>query len=430
MSTYITTTMLVAIDIGKNVNEIGVYHPHDLSPQRPSISVHSTRDGLNKTITIIDELLAAGHTIRLGNEPTGIYYENWTRQLRQHYQTAIADKRLSYELVPPKLVKDAREGLQQGRKRKTDRIDTQAIARCLLLNQGIPIRLPDVAQVAFEQWTQRYRSLDRAKRELQINIMTQVDRLWPGAFVNVSRFKKTHPKLEPPVPLVQTRPLERRLVQVLLSHFPNPYDALRLSETEMHQTLQQHMRAGLKTARKVLRNVRQAVLPPPEIAELYALRLHEDWTRLQLLNTQLDRLQVEAETLVMDTPAAILVSIPGVTPAYATRYLAAIQDARQFDRADKIWAFAGFDPIVNASGDHQRLGKISRKGDPAFRDTLFLIGQSTACHTPPIRAAFLRRYDRRAKNHVLATLHAAHKANRLLYRMLLTQRTYQPELHR
>lgn len=417
------TMILVAIDIGKNVNEIGVFRS-DLSAVQSSVTVHHNREGLQQTIATIDRLLAGGFHVKLGNEPTGIYYENWTRALRQHYQDAIREQRLSYELVPPKLVKDAREGLQNSRRRKTDRIDTQAIARCLLLNQGIPIRLPNVTQLAFSQWMLRYRALDHAKRTLQHGLMSQLDQLWPGAFVNVHQFKKTHPKLAPPTPLVQSRPLERKLVQIMLSHFPNPHEALALSESQFHQFLQQHMRAGRKTAQKVLRNLRQNVLPPPDIAEIYAVRVAEDWARLQLMMQQLEQLDLEAAALVDDTLAGVLVSMPGMTPAYATRYLAHIQDPQQFAHADKIWAFAGFDPVLNASGDRHQLGKISRKGDPAFRDTLYQIGQSTARHCPPIRAAFKRKYNPREKNHVLSIIHAAHKANRMLYHLLKTQQTY------
>jgi transposase len=184
------------------------------------------------------------------------------------------------------------------------------------------------------------------------------------------------------------------------------------------------MRAGRKTAQKVLRNLYQNVLPPPEIAAVYAVRVHEDWARLRLMSHQLEQLDLEAATLVDDTVAGVLVSVPGMTPAYATRYLAHIQDVEQFATADKIWAFAGFDPVLNASGDRHQLGKISRKGDPAFRDTLYQLGQSTARHCPPIRDAFKRKYNPREKNHVLATIHAAHKTNRMLYHLLKTQQTY------
>jgi hypothetical protein len=74
----------------------------------------------------------------------------------------------------------------------------------------------------------RFRRNQAEMRRLRNQIILQMDHLWSGAFVNVQRFKYFHPDLEPPVPLVETRPLERKLVQAILTHCPNPYDVLLL----------------------------------------------------------------------------------------------------------------------------------------------------------------------------------------------------------
>src|SRR5512145_451138 len=97
--------------------------------------------------------------------------------------------------------------------------------------------------------------------------------------------------------------------------------------------------------------------------------------------------------------------------------------------ADPIWAFAGFDPVLVQSGDTSRLGHISKHGDPALRDTLYHIGHSLTRHCPPITEAFHRAYHGHRNRRVLAILHAAHKANRLLYHLLLHQEPYDPSLH-
>ena len=87
------------------------------------------------------------------------------------------------------------------------------------------------------------------------------------------------------------------------------------------------------------------------------------------------------------------------------------------------------DPVYHQSGDSAWVGHMSKRGDPAFRDTLFLIGQSTARHCPPIRRAFQRAYRAQPRRRVLATLHAAHKANRLLYHLLRFKEVYCPDHH-
>jgi transposase len=323
------------------------------------------------------------------------------------------------------MVKLARQALQNGRVRKSDAIDTQAIARCLQQGQHLPARLPTGQSLLFTQWAGRYRALERERRHLQISLLRQVDQLWPGAFVNVKRFERAHPGLTPPVPLVQTRPLERKLVQAILSECPNPHDVRAFTVEEMVEFLRESVgRGGVKTARKVLRNAHQALLPPPEVAAIYAENVSADWARYQDCLARVETLQAQAETLVPQSPAAVLLTVPGVSAYHAARYLAAVGEAERFPSADHIWSYAGFDPIYAQSGDSSRLGKISRRGDPAFRDTLYLIGRSTAKHCPPVREAFQRCYRGQSRRQVLATIHAAHKANRLLYRLLIKQEPY------
>jgi transposase len=259
-------------------------------------------------------------------------------------------------------------------------------------------------------------------------LLAQMDRLWPGAFVNVKRFAARHPDLDVPIPLVQTRPLERKLVRALLNQAPNPYTVLAFEETELLDFLHTYVgkRSGLSTLRKVWHTLQQALLPPPDVAAIYAASLALDWQRYQQLEHDQAQLIAEARHLVPASPAAVLVSVPGIRAYHAARYLAAVGDVRRFPSADHLWAFAGLDPVFQQSGDGGWVGHLSKRGDPAFRDTLFLIGQSTARHCPSITQAFRRAYRAQPRRRILATLHAAHKANRLLYHLLLHQETYVP----
>ncbi|MCZ7543280.1 MAG: transposase [Anaerolineae bacterium] len=218
------------------------------------------------------------------------------------------------------------------------------------------------------------------------------------------------------------------MVQALLSHDPNPYAILALDEAALQTLLRQTVgRCGPVTARRVLDNARQALLPPPDVAAVYAEALQADWQRYQVLLTQLTSLETQAETLVPSSPAAVLTTVPGISAFHAARYLAAVQDVHRFPSADHIWAFAGFDPIRSQSGDTCRVGHISKRGDPAFRHTLYLIGKHTARHCPSIRRTFQQARQRfRDPTEVRAVLHAARKANRLLYRLLIDQVPYNP----
>jgi hypothetical protein len=124
------------------------------------------------------------------------------------------------------------------------------------------------------------------------------------------------------------------------------------------------------------------------------------------------------EPLIPLTPARHIPAIPGLSVNDAARYLAGVGAARRFHRAAEVWALAGWDPITDGSGDKpDRVGHISKHGDPAFRNTLYQVGYRTALHYAPIGLTFLDAIDR-GKSEIEATIHAAHRVNRICFHLL------------
>jgi hypothetical protein len=110
--------------------------------------------------------------------------------------------------------------------------------------------------------------------------------------------------------------------------------------------------------------------------------------------------------------------MPGLSDNDAARYLAGLGSAQRFHRDAEVWAFAGFDPITDGSGDSpDRIGHISKHGDPAFRDALYQMGYRAALHYAPIGLTFLDAYDR-GQSEVEATIHAAHRVNRICFHLV------------
>ena len=102
------------------------------------------------------------------------------------------------------------------------------------------------------------------------------------------------------------------------------------------------------------------------------------------LAERLVQLQQQAETLVPQSPAAVLTTVPGIGAYLAAQYLAYVVDPQRFNHADQIWSLAGFDVQQDDSGDRRRMGRITRRGDPAFRTMLFAIGLNTSQYRPAI----------------------------------------------
>lgn len=67
----------------------------------------------------------------------------------------------------------------------------------------------------------------------------------------------------------------------------------------------------------------------------------------------------------------------------------------RFTHAGQIWSFAGYDPIISETGNSKVQGKISYKGCPYLRATLYYrIGFMAAQHCPACQACYQRALQR------------------------------------
>ena len=119
-------TLVIALDIGKNVHWLGCYdgrlnvlvEPHKL---------RSDLDGFRQMTATVDPLLT-GERFRqaiLGHEFTGIYHEPWSWQIHEHYAPHLSPQAacpLVYHQLNPLLTKKRREN-NSIRRRSTDRLE-------------------------------------------------------------------------------------------------------------------------------------------------------------------------------------------------------------------------------------------------------------------------------------------------------------------
>lgn len=422
-------TLIGAFDIGKNVHWLGCYDgrlnvlvaPHKLRSDLP---------GFAQAAATIDPLLASGRFRRaiLGNEFTGVYHEPWAWEIQRHYAEIMqpdAPCPVEYRWLNPLLTKK-RQDETSIRQRSSDKTSVLAVAACLADGLGHPAHLYTETGALLRELVRTLEQLGGQQRHLIRQLLPQVDRLWPGAIADVKQFRAAHPELEPPTPIVQTHALDRDRLGALLLHCPNPHDALALGPAGLQALLRQHVgRAGPKTVGAILAMLQRAPLPPRTVAAIYARRLQADYQAYTALSERIAATEADLAALVPGTDARFLDSVPGISALLAARYCAQIGDVAWFPSAAHIWALAGFDLNSAESGDTKRLGHISKRGSPAFRDTLFQIGQHTAHHCPTIGLTYLAARER-GLDEVAATIHVAHKANRLCFTLLRERRPYAP----
>jgi transposase len=414
--------LVVLLDIGKNVHWAMASTASGQELVKPH-RLPATRAGFDRFIQMTDRLIAQHQPrwVLLGHEPTGVYHEPWGRALMDYYAAPLngqASPPMDYRFFNPYQVKLAR--LQTHlRHRKTDPRDLVAMFDLVTRGLGQPAYLPSGTELLIRQEVGFIRAQSRLLGRLERQLWPQLDRLWPGAAVNVQQFRKAHPGLPLPTPIVQTRPFQRARLGVLLAHCPNPYHLMALSDQQILDLFRQHTgRAGPALLRDLRAWASNAVLLPAQLAAPLADQIQRLFHHYLTTQTLIEEGRGRLVPLLPYTPARHLPAIPGLGDMDAAAYQAGVGSIQRFRRDAEVWAFAGFDPVTSGSGDHpERVGHLSKHGDPAFRDALYQMGFRVALHYAPVSLTFLDAFDR-GKCEVEATIHAAHRVNRICFHLM------------
>ena len=421
-------TLIAPLDVGKNA-DWAAFHTRDGLLLHQPLEVPTLKDGYERYVYTLDDLVTQHqpYLIILGHEPTGIYHENWARNLMIRYADHLegrANPPFLYYFVNSYQVKLNRTQTFLSFD-KTDLIDLGSIGDLLARGLGFPARLPTATDLLVRQEVRSIRATQSEQRRVANRILTTFDQLIPGAFLNPRRFARAHPNLPTPKPLA-TRPLERLMIEALITLCPNPYHILQLDRYDIIDLFHQHgYRCGPNTADNILSVVQRSLLPPPDVAPAFATILQREFEHYQFLASQLHKGLDSLQHLLPTTSARHLLPIPGTSTHLVARYLTAVGDVADVLFADQIWAKAGMNPSLYITGDTVIHGQMSKQGDPFFRDTLYLLGYQLALHCAYFGDTFLEAIEH-GKHEVEATIHTAHKVNRVFIHLLQHDEPFDP----
>lgn len=132
-----------------------------------------------------------------------------------------------------------------------------------------------------------------------------------------------------------------------------------------------------------------------------------------------------------------LAGIPGVGRVVALGFVYALSDVKRFDNADKVAAYLGLVPSVTASGEVERRGGITKRGDCVARTLLHEAAQSivNSKRNPlakPLRDATCalasRRGGKKRGGNAIARSALARRLARIMFAMWRDGTTFTPEL--
>ena len=165
--------------------------------------------------------------------------------------------------------------------------------------------------------------------------------------------------------------------------------------------------------------------------ELEALRLGP-WAshRRQELLRMLDQLdaslreldQAVAEQAEQNAAAQRLMTHPGVGPVTSLAFVLTLGPVERFARSKQVVSYLGLNPREHSSGGRQRLGAISKQGNPMMRSLLVEAGHTAARLDQELKQDYQRLKLRRGSG--VAKVAIARKLAVRMYWMLRSQASY------
>lgn len=145
--------------------------------------------------------------------------------------------------------------------------------------------------------------------------------------------------------------------------------------------------------------------------------------QLKEMDAEISRLDAAVRKEAEARPAAVrLMSHPGVGPVTALAFVLTIGDAERFSRSRQVASYLGLIPTEHSSGGKQRLGHISKQGNPLMRFLLVEAGHIAVRGDAELRRVYTRVQHRHSTG--VAKIAVARKLAVRLYWMLRKQIDY------
>lgn len=179
----------------------------------------------------------------------------------------------------------------------------------------------------------------------------------------------------------------------LLEEAPTPEDLMEKGADRLSANLKRWMRKGRtaeEKAKKLIDAARDSVGLPALPGD--RRRLSGILALLAQYAVELKATEAEMERALRETGyARILLSFPGVGVVSAATLLGELGNPANYQNAGEWVSMAGIDPSERNSGKRESRRKISKKGRPLLRTTLYFMAMSAVRCCPQLDAYYSRR---------------------------------------
>lgn len=135
------------------------------------------------------------------------------------------------------------------------------------------------------------------------------------------------------------------------------------------------------------------------------------------------QLDLAVEQAAKHQPLAVrLMTHPGVGPVTSLAFVLILGPVERFERSKQVVSYLGLNPQEHSSGGKQRLGAISKQGNPMMRSLLVEAGHTAARFDPALKRMYQRLKFRRGAS--VAKVAVARKLAVRMYWMLRSTADY------
>ncbi len=376
----------------------------------PTFEIDIFKTGFEKLCQAIDEAIEQtdARLVLLGMEPTGHYFENLARHLRQLPQAVT--------LINSYAVSQNRQQ-QMMQREKDDPIDASAIGDLLRRGEGSSYQPLQGVYLELQQLDRARLSKVKMRTMLKNQIIGHLDRIFPGLVIigNAARERYT--------PMFATDFWECQTMQHLIQVCPDPRQLAAMFPNELVAAFHAHnFKMGPKTAAKIITYSQKVLLPDPEVIAIRSKLLQHDLFLLDVLEAQIVAMEDRLVDLVAQTPYQIWTKLKGLSNIQVARLAASIGDPDHYTHAKQIFRRSGLVSGRNDSGVRQKQGKgskIVKTGDVHLRRALFDAIHTFILHQPVLFSYYAKL--KLSKPDLVARVATARRANGILWATLRDQ---------
>lgn len=375
------------IDVSKGYADI-IRTGKDIPKSGNYWKLNDTKEGIKELMTLVVEDVKKGQSVYMGVESTGGYENNWYNNFYG------VDKNIHiYRINPIRIHHEVKKDMQRN---ITDKISSGAIANHLMENKDKFISMPTKTkeqssltrlitthQMYIKQRTQTYTTLEKAVYDTMPGLIKIWGDKCPNYLLDLLL------KYPSKVKLIKTQPSS--LIRIKGISYDKATEIIDLVKKD------------------------SALKEEDDIKSYQIQTLIQSIKQLNTLITGIEKKIQSCE--IYKTKNTLLSSIPGCGVNSAVILNIEIGDIGRFTSASQMCAYFGTHPEKKQSGDGQTKARMSKKGSPRFRATLYMVAKNAVMYSEYFKEIYAQsRAKGKVHNHALGVI--MNKLVRIMYGVL------------